>query len=106
MKIWLNTNWLSADAQAQIVPPPIPLNKEHEEEEHAIHIIKANMRWDLVWTTFETYKFMMAVFENGQPEELLGFLKNFRKAIDGTGTTAVAGRINYLRTILCWEALR
>ena len=47
----------------------------------------------------------MAVFENGQPEELLGFLKNFRKAIDGTGTTAVARRINYLRTILCGEAL-
>ena len=33
-------------------------------------------------------------------------LKNFRIKFDGTGTTSVAGRINYLRTMLHWEALR
>ena len=48
----------------------------------------------------------MKVFNYNQPEELLTFLKNFNKAIGGTGTTKVMGRINYLRNLLCGEALR
>ena len=37
----------------------------------------------------ETYKFKMNVFENIQPEELHGFLKNFERSIDSTGTTTI-----------------
>ena len=51
-------------------------------------------------------KFKMAVFKNIQPEELLGFFKNFNKDINGTVTTNIASRINYLRMMLCGEALQ
>ena len=46
------------------------------------------------------YELKMTTFENGQREDFLGLLKNFKTSIDGTGTTTVAVRINYLRTML------
>ena len=33
-------------------------------------------------------------------------MKNFKKEVDRTGDNLAAGNINYLRTILCGEALR
>ena len=34
----------------------------------------------------EAYKFNMSVFENGQPEVLIGFFNNFKKDIEGIVT--------------------
>ena len=64
------------------------------------------MRQILAPAASKTYKFKMTVFENVRPEELPGFLKNFKNFIDGNRTTIVSGRINYLRTLVCGEALR
>ena len=47
----------------------------------------------------------MDTFKNGQPEEFLALLNNFKIVIDGTGTTSVKGRINYLHRMLRAEAL-
>ena len=54
----------------------------------------------------ETYKFNMPFFENGIPGEPLQFLTNSNKSIEGTVTTAVAVRINFIHAILRGEALR
>ena len=54
----------------------------------------------------ETYKLKIATFEHGQPEEFLEIVNNFKRTIDGTGTTMAAGKINYLRTLLRGESLR
>ena len=48
----------------------------------------------------------MKIFQKFQPEYLIALLKDFKKAIDGTGTTTVSGRINYVCTILRREVLR
>ena len=47
----------------------------------------------------------MKIFEKTQPEELIVLLNDFKKVIDRTGTTTVAGRVSYLRKMLCGEAL-
>ena len=47
----------------------------------------------------------MAVFENGKAEDLLAFLKNFKKEIDGTVNMSVIGRIEYLCMLLHWKSL-
>ena len=49
----------------------------------------------------ETYKLNIVMFEHGQPEEFLALMNNFKTAIDGTGATSAAGKINYIRTLLC-----
>ena len=48
----------------------------------------------------------IVIFEHGQLEEFLQLMKNFKRAVDRTGTTVTAGKINYLRTLLRGEALR
>ena len=52
------------------------------------------------------YEFKMTNFENGKAEELIEFLKNFKKAIYGTDTTVVAKGINFILIVLCRELLR
>ena len=54
---------------------------------------------------YETYKFKMTIFEDGRPEDLLQFLNNFNKVIDGTGMTTVTERIYFICTLLRGEAL-
>ena len=46
------------------------------------------------------------IFEHGQLEEFLALVKNFNTAINGTGTTSAAGKINDISTILCGEQHR
>ena len=48
----------------------------------------------------------MSTFDDCQPEEFLSLLRNFKITTDGTGTTTTSVRINYLRTMLCGQALR
>ena len=52
------------------------------------------MRKNLASAAYKNYEFKMAVFKNGQPEELIRLLKNFKKAIDRTGTTTLSGWVN------------
>ena len=66
-KIHSNPNWLSAETQARIDPPPIPLTKAETEEEIERNIIKVKMRRNLSSDTSETYELKMDTFDNGQP---------------------------------------
>ena len=54
----------------------------------------------------ETYNVNMKTFDDGQPEELISLLRNFKIAIDGTGTTNPSGWINYLHTMLRGQTLK
>ena len=54
----------------------------------------------------ETYNINMNTFDDGQPEEFLSLLRNYNIATNGTGTTTPSSWINYLRTMLCGQALR
>ena len=54
----------------------------------------------------ETYELKIATFENGQPEELFVLMKNFKTAIDRTGTMLESVKISYLRNLLRGEALQ
>ena len=105
MNISHTHNWISADVQARIETPKTPLNKEDIVEEKSRKITKAKMHKNPASDASETYKLKMAKFKNGQPEDFFALLKNFKNVIDGSGTTSVTGRINYLRAMLHGEAL-
>ena len=57
-------------------------------------------------STAETYNINISTFKDVQPEEFLALLKNFEIEIDGTGTTSLSGKINYLHTMLLGASLR
>ena len=87
-------------------PPLIMLIKLKLEEERASNIIKIKMRRNLASATSDTYKLGTATFKNGQPEQFLAILKNFKIKINGKETTSIYGQINYIRMMLHGEALR
>ena len=98
--------WLSADIQAGVEPPPIPLIKLELDDERTIYIIKVKMRRNISLAASKTYNINMNTLDDGQPEEFLSLLKNFNNATDGTGATNSSGRINYLHMMLRGHSLK
>ena len=101
-----NGPWLRSNVQACIETPQIPLIKVDLQELHATNIIKVKIQRTPSQATSETYKMNMSTFNEGQQEEFLMLLRNFKIAIDGTGTILPSGQINDLLTILGGEILR
>ena len=60
MKISTNPNWLSAEVQARIDPPPIPLSRAVTEKAKKYDIIKIKMRRDHALATSKTYELKIA----------------------------------------------
>ena len=100
-----NVPCLSADMQARIETPRVPLVKLKLEDERTTRIIKFKMQRNSSSAASETYNINMTTFNDSKPEEFLALLKNFKIVIYGTGTTTLSGRINYLLIILCGQAL-
>ena len=98
--------WLSADIQARIKPPPIPIIKLEVDDERTTNIIKVKMRRNPSSAASKTYSINMNTFDYGQPEEFLPLLNNLKISTDGTGTTTPSGWVNYLHTMLQRKALR
>ena len=46
------------------------------------------------------YKEKLALFETGEPEEYLIFIRDFKKTLKSTGVTKVRGFIQYPHTLL------
>ena len=63
-----NVPWISADVQACIEPPLIPLIKVELEELHATHTIKVKVQINPSQVILETYKMDMSIIDNNQPE--------------------------------------
>ena len=63
-----NVQWISADVQAHIQLPPIPLIKVETEELNATHIIKIKVQRKPSQAILETYKITMSIFDNIQPD--------------------------------------
>ena len=101
-----NVGGLSADMQVHTKSPPIPLTKLEVDDDRTTHIINVNMRRNPSSAASKTYNVNMNTFDDGQPEEFLSHLRNFKIAIDGTRTTTPPGWIKYLRTMLRGQALR
>ena len=98
--------WISADMQARIEPPPIPLINFDVDDDCTTHTIKVKMRINPSSAASKTYNVNMNTFDYGQPEEFLSLLRNFKIIIDGNLTTTPYSWINYIRTMLRGQSLR
>ena len=74
--------------------PPISLVKKEPKNVNEYDIINIKMCRNLSDANSETYELKIVTFEHGQPEEFLALVKNFKKLVEGTGTTTAAGNIN------------
>ena len=63
-----NAGWLSADMQAHIEPPPIPIIKLEVNDYRTTHIIKVKMRRNPSAAVSKTYNVNMNMFDDFQLE--------------------------------------
>ena len=100
MNLSLKPNWMSMNDQDWIEPPSVPLTSPEEVQERACDIIKVKMIYNPVPVVSEIYEFQMTIFDNKKPKELLKIQKTFNTSIEGTGTTPVAGIVNFLSMLI------
>ena len=98
--------WLSGNIQFQADPSPIPLiNSETQRKKTEIDCNKVKLRKKPASSMSGPYEYKVALFENGEPEEFLLFIREFRKTLRANGVMPEIGRIQYLCTLLCGESL-
>ena len=64
------------------------------------------MRRDHTYSTSDLYEFKMYLFDHGNPEQFLLFIRKFDKNLAETGTLDMDTNIKYLLTLVRGEALR
>ena len=63
------------------------------------------MRRDPTFPTSDLYDFKMSLFENGKPENILLFIRNFNMKLAASGMLEAGAKYQYLRTLARREAL-
>ena len=48
----------------------------------------------------------MTLFDNGDPDEFLSFIRNFKTTLKASGTLTTGADIQYICILLCGKALR
>ena len=78
--------WNSGTNPAHVEPPPILLVKKTHNGKPDKDFIKLKLRRYNMSSTMDLYEFNMYFFDQGEPEELLLFIRNFNMTLLATGT--------------------
>ena len=72
--------------QVHVIPPPIPLIKEKNDDKSDKYFMKLKLCRDSTLSTSDLFEFKMTLFDNGDPEEFLLFVRNFNMTLTASGT--------------------
>ena len=86
-------------------PPLIPPIKSKNNEIKEKCCVRLKLLRDPTSQKLDLYEFIMALFDNGKPEELLLFIHNFIMTPKASVTLADTKNIQYFCTFLSEEAL-
>ena len=86
-------------------PPPILLIKIKNDTKLDKDCIKNKVHRDTMSEKSDIYEFKMALFENGETEELLLSIHKFQTTLEASGTLSDGTKIQYLRMLVHGEAL-
>ena len=89
--------------QVHMDPSPHPLIKSNKNDKYCVEI---KLRRYPTSQKLDPYEFKMVLFDNGDPEELFLFIRNFNNTLKASGTLLDGAKIQYLCTLLCGEALQ
>ena len=92
--------------QAHVEPPPIPPIKEMRDGKSDKDFVKLKLSRYPTSSTLDLYEFRMYLFDNDNPEGVLLFVNNFNKNPVVSGSLEKGKKIQYLRKLVCGEALR
>ena len=86
-------------------PPQIPLIKSKNDTKLGKDCVKITLCRDLTPEKSGLYEFKIALFENGDTEEFLFFVRKFQMNLKASETLADSANIHYLCTLLLLEKL-
>ena len=78
--------WNLGTNPAHVEPTPILLTKETYNGKSEKDYVKLKLRRDHTSSTMDLYEFNISLFDQGEPEELLLFIRNFNMTFLETGT--------------------
>ena len=91
---------------SHVEPPPIPLIKETSTGKSDGYYVKLKLLRDPTSSTLDIYELMLSLFDHGEPEDFLLFVRNFQMTLAATGTLETEANVKYLRKLVRKEALR
>ena len=101
-----NKGWVAYNNPALVETLPIPLIKETFTGKSDVDYVKLKLCRDPMYSTSDLYEFMMYLFDHGDPEEFLLFVRHFQMNLATTGTLETEVKVRYLSTLVHGEALR
>ena len=94
-----NKSWNSRVTQPHVEPPLIHLIKGNHDDNSEKYFVKLKLRRDPTLSSLNLYEFKTDLFENGEPEEFLLFVRNLNMTLAASGTLATGAKNQYLCTI-------
>ena len=91
--------------QPHVEPSLIPLIKENHGGKSDMYFVKLKLQRDPTSSTSDLCEFKMSLFDNGEPEDLLLFVRNFNMTIAASGTLEADEIFQFLFNIVHGEAL-
>ena len=98
-------NWNLGLTQVHVELPPVPLIKFKSDGKSDKYFVKLKLFMDPTSGTSDLYEFKMSLFDNGNTEEFLLFVRNFKMNRVVSGTLETGTKVQYLRTLVHGEAL-
>ena len=97
--------WNLVMTQAHVEPPTIPLIKSKHNNNPEKYSVKIKFCIHPTSYISDLYEFNMDLFDNGEPEEFLLFVRNFVMNLTTSWMMAMGVKIQYLCTLFRGEAL-
>ena len=90
---------------AHVESPPIPLIKETCTGKSDEYDVNLKLHRDSMSSTSELYEFKISLFDHGDPEEFILFIRKSNMTLAATGTLDTDAMIQCLCTLVHGEAL-
>ena len=88
------------DSTSACGPPPIPLIKSRNDDKSGKYFVKIKLRRGPTSEKLDLYEFKMALFDNGEPDDILLFIFNFNLTLEVSGMFKYGAKIQYLRMLV------
>ena len=91
--------------QVHVEPPPTPLIEINHNYKSEKYFVQMELHRYPASYKLDPYEFKMTLFNNGELEEVWLFVRSFNMTLVASGTLDTAVNMQYLRTLVCGEAL-
>ena len=87
------TKWNAGVVLVHVDSPPIPMIKSKHDDKLDKDFVKLELRRDPTSENLDLYEFKMTLFNNGEPEEILLFVRNWNMTFAALGVLEISEKV-------------